>query len=668
MNWILQAAVRATRLLHRRIRIHRTAAFFVAMIAVFGIALGSCTSKNPVDGDTPFTVVSISPTDGSDDALPTCEIKATFSKPIKPSTITSQTFFVSNAPGTTRCDGSVATHTPDSRLGLGDTCTVTITTGVTDPQGNHLASTFTATFVVGVPGVTASVDANINESVVLSPPGSPYPGSTFEWTQLEGPQVTLDDSSAESPGFTAPDTVCTLEFEFVASSAAGDDFDHVVVLVMEDKTKAVFVSAMHGDDAGAGTRESPVATLGEAISRADLLVGGDVYVGKGAYAGSVALRNGVSIYGGFEDDDTSIWRRDLSSTQTLVNGGKTAVTGVDSDNLTLDGLTIRAAAGEVASESSIGILLQTCRNIIISNSRIEAREGANGADATYPGDGADGNGGNPGTNYNGTSTTSGGAGATNTQCDGGHGGNGLWASGAGGATGGCNAAGNGAPGAGACVGGNVGGVGDSHSGRAANGAGGADLGQFSGGVYNPGHGGAGVPGQNGGGGGGGSGGGGCFFLAGGGGGGGGGGGDGGPGGSRGDGGGGSFGVVLLGKSTVTVASTVVVVVGGGVGGDGETGGNGGIGGTGGTGGTGGATGQGAGGRGGDGGSAQAGGHGGGGGGGPSICIYIAPENVANIKSTDGWSIPELGTEGGRAGGDSDAHGTSGKSVYVWPTP
>jgi len=126
--------------------------------------------------------------------------------------------------------------------------------------------------------------------------------------------------------------------------------------------------------------------------------------------------------------------------------------------------------------------------------------------------------------------------------------------------------------------------------------------------------------------------------------------------------------VLLGKSTVTVESTVVVVEGGGVGGDGATGGIGGAGGAGGDGGTGGPSGQGAGGRGGDGGSGQAGGHGGGGAGGPSICIYIAPENVANIGSTDSWSIPGLGTEGGRAGGDSDEHGASGKSVLIWPVP
>ena len=134
---------------------------------------GSCSSKDPVGVDeTPPKVVSISPANGSDNVLPTSEIQVTFSEPIEPTTVTSQTFFVSSAPSTTYCDGSVARCSPDSRLGLGETYTVTITTGVTDLLGNHLASEFTSTFVTAVPGATTSIDADMNGTVVLSPPGT----------------------------------------------------------------------------------------------------------------------------------------------------------------------------------------------------------------------------------------------------------------------------------------------------------------------------------------------------------------------------------------------------------------------------------------------------------------------------------------------------------------
>jgi hypothetical protein len=652
-------------------RIVRTAAFFVAVTAAFGMSFCSCSSKDPVGVDeTPPTVVSISPANGSDNILPTSDITVKFSEPIDPTTVTSQTFFVSSASATTHCDGSLARCTPDSRLGLGETYTVTITTGVTDLLGNHLASEFTSTFVTAVPGATTSIDADMDGTVVLSPPGSPEPGSSLEWTQLDGPQVTLDDPSAESPSFTAPSSMCTLEFEVIASSEAGDKLDRVVVTVMEDKTKAVFVSAEHGNDANDGTREFPVATLGEAILKADALGGADVYAGKGMYGGSIVLANGVSIYGGFENDDTPIWRRDLSSTETTIDGGGIAVTGVNSDDLTLDGLTIVAAAGAAASESSVGVLLRHCQNIVFSHSRIEAHQGADGADAQYLGDGAKGNDGNRGTNQTGGDITSGGAGGSNTLCNGGRGGDSGAAASHNGGAGGCSGAGGGGGAGASCT--NPGGAGASganRTGRAPNGVAGMGLGQFDGGVYHPAHGGGGTTGENGAGGGGGGGGGGCWFQAGGAGGGGGAGGAGGPGGPGGGGGGGSFGIVLLENSTVTVSSTVLVVASGGTGGDGAQGGNGGASGAGGAGGSGDTpAGRMPGGKGGNGGSGQAGGHGGGGGGGPSIGVYIDAGSDADIQSTDDWSIPGTGAAGGLAGGDSNANGALGTSEYVWPVP
>ena len=64
----------------------------------------------------------------------------------------------------------------------------------------------------------------------------------------------------------------------------------------------VFVSPM-GDDMNAGTKASPVKTIGKALG----IAGGKprVYVCEGTYGESVDLTKAVSIYGGFKCSDWS---------------------------------------------------------------------------------------------------------------------------------------------------------------------------------------------------------------------------------------------------------------------------------------------------------------------------------------------------------------------------
>jgi hypothetical protein len=152
--------------------------------------------------------------------------------------------------------------------------------------------------------------------------------------------------------------VSTLGFRLGVSNGVDADFDSVVVTVLEDKTKMVWVSAGYGRDGAAGTREDPLAKIGDAITMAAGM-GGDVYAANGSYPESITLQNGVSIYGGFSNDDQATWHRDdLSTLGTAIYGGAAAVTGQDASSLTLDGLAVHAAEGQAPGGSSIGIKLR----------------------------------------------------------------------------------------------------------------------------------------------------------------------------------------------------------------------------------------------------------------------------------------------------------------------
>ena len=78
--------------------------------------------------------------------------------------------------------------------------------------------------------------------------------------------------------------------------------------------EAIYV-ATAGNDSGAGTKESPLRTIGAGIVRASL--GGvpkAVFVRAGMYTESIVMSPGVSIYGGFDET----WRRNPAVATELV--------------------------------------------------------------------------------------------------------------------------------------------------------------------------------------------------------------------------------------------------------------------------------------------------------------------------------------------------------------
>ncbi len=634
-----------------------------AMLLALLVTLGACSSG---DGDSPngpggtspqpLTVVTVTPTDGATSVGASTTIKATFSKTLKASTVTTNSFFVVGVTGTVSVAGATATFTPSTSLAENTSYALTITKAVTDIDGNPLGAAYASSFKTGVKPVASAgpdVDASIGRAVTLNGSSNAGSSAVYTWTQTAGPAVgTL---TGADPTFGAPEIVGTLVFELTVSvNGSTSGTDEVVVSIFENKNNAFFVSPS-GDDANAGTRSAPMQTVQAAVNAAKAGgAGADVYVAEGSYVESVTLASDVSIYGGYNATD---WFRDASLFTTTIEGGPVAMHGADTDNLTIDGLTIRSANATAKGASSIALSFAQSTNLTISNNLIFAGNGAagtTGAKGSQPGKAPNGSsGGKAGSCI---PSNKGGAGGNGSGNDGGAGGAGGSAGGfKGGGGGGANGGGGGK--GGFASSGSVGAAGTAGS-RGAHGKnGGSGFGRVVDGFYIGAVGSTGGRGTNGGGGGGGGGGAGSLVGCGGGGGGGGSGGYGGYGGKSGQGGGGSFGIILADTSAANLINNQITVGNGGKGGPGGNGGNGGAGGSRASGG-GSATGGWAGGRGGHGGTGGPGGHGASGGGGPSI--GIVEQASSSVQDSNVFTLGN----GGPGGSRSDNLGGKGAAGEV----
>lgn len=467
--------------------------------------------------------------------------------------------------------------------------------------------------------------------------------------------------------------------------------------------QCIFVSLSKGSDDGAdGTTKKPFKSIQKAVQFAsDELKYRPVCISGEIYAENIDLKPGISLYGGFDEQDALVpFRRSKKRTngvtpvETIIDAkvstGALAGTGIlVSDakrEMHIEGLTIRVSlppANDGASLYGVRLVAGT-GPLVVRGNIIEVQDGhpgVNGAggdahttSATPGGGGSNGCG-----NCGGF-----GAGANPPVClnPGGRGGNGangnnngnggFSGSGIGGGSGGgggngiaCITPGNGGDG-------NNGGPGATGPNAFTGGTAGSDTGVIKSGLYTPASGGNGLPGERGPGGGGGGGAGStarnfpiCNDDGGGGGGAGGCGGEAGRAGQGGTGGGGSFCVFVAGGAA-NVSENLMKVGKGGNGGNGGNGGAGQLGGAGGAGGAGGGAG-GSGGRGGQGGQGGGGSGGGGGGGGPSA--PIAKATSATVTEKDNQGAPQTGGLGGNpgtgyVGAASGGKGLPGKTASI----
>jgi len=179
-----------------------TATITTGATNVGGAALASkyvwsfTTSANPM-------VVSTIPTNGATGVPVNQVLTATFSEGINCSTVTSSTFTlagpggaVAGAVGCLGTSATSATFTPTSLLASNATYTATLTTGITNPQGEAMLSNYVWSFTTGVaPIVTSTVPAN-GATIV---PVNQVLSATFS-EQMNCSTITASSFTLTAPG------------------------------------------------------------------------------------------------------------------------------------------------------------------------------------------------------------------------------------------------------------------------------------------------------------------------------------------------------------------------------------------------------------------------------------------------------------------------------------
>jgi hypothetical protein len=618
-------------------------------------------------------------------------LMVTFNEPVNHASVNMTSFQLSPVngtlvPGTFGGTGTSVTFRPTALLHPDTTYNVVLS-GIEDVDGNAMEGTHTWSFRTVAntsPSANAGANQEVNrgEVVTLTGSGTDPEGQTltYRWTQVAGPDVTGGPGflTGPSPTFTAPAQVSTVRFELRVTDPGGSESQASVtdVFVMEDKTRAIFVSKL-GNDLNSGTRASPVQTIVRGLGLATAAGGGtDVYVSNGSYEEMIGLQTGVSIYGGYQ---SATWLRDPMQFPVTLIGGQNMITvlGLNASNVIIDGMRIRTPHEATATGLSVHtVFLNQTQDITITNSEITAGNALGGSGGQFGALGVQGRPGDTGTNAVCTATPTGGAGGAAGQpgppsagsqlgVAGGEGGDGgsQNISGENGTSGTAAGSLTGGPGGtGGTLGTPAGGAGENGTSGTAgqNGTGGAQLGTLSAAGYVPADGTDGTSGTRGSGGGGGGGGSGTAAGAGGGGGGGGASGGGGNLGQGGKGGPGSFAIFVRSSTGIVLDRNTIITGTGGEGGSGGLGGNGGPGGLGALGGSG-CGGGGMGGRGGNGGTGGAGGHGGGGGGGPSIGIIYDAASTVTIGPSNTFQIGTPGA-GGFSPGNPGSSGIVGHAV------
>ena len=111
------------------------------------------------------------------------------------------------------------------------------------------------------PTADAGSDQTVDEgdSVTLDASGSSDPDGdtlTYDWTQMSGPDVTLNDATAAQPTFTAPgvDGDQTATFQVEVNDGIATDTDQVTVTIQDtDTSDSTIANAIAGDDDVIGT-------------------------------------------------------------------------------------------------------------------------------------------------------------------------------------------------------------------------------------------------------------------------------------------------------------------------------------------------------------------------------------------------------------------------------
>lgn len=178
--------------------------FAVLLLLVITTACGDPDKSNGgLLGLVPPTVLSVAPPNGSTGVCPNTIVTATFSEAMDPATLTTSTFTLKTAAGTS-AGGTVsydaasktAIFTPSASLALSTGYTATITSGAKDAYGNALASDFPWSFTTGIASCTGAIGTPTVLSV--TPANGACPNTTVTATFSEA----MNPATINSTTFT----------------------------------------------------------------------------------------------------------------------------------------------------------------------------------------------------------------------------------------------------------------------------------------------------------------------------------------------------------------------------------------------------------------------------------------------------------------------------------
>ena len=159
-------------------------------------------------------------------------ITVTFSKDLDPATVSTSTFALDHSvTGTVAYADKVATFTPDGPLDYMTTYTATVTTGVTDTSGNHMAARYTWQFTTQpdpsnpVVNVTSPGDsAIIGDNLLITAEASHPLGAGIDSVQflLDGAKLAVDDTAPYEYAWDASGLDIS-SIHFISAQAFGSD-------------------------------------------------------------------------------------------------------------------------------------------------------------------------------------------------------------------------------------------------------------------------------------------------------------------------------------------------------------------------------------------------------------------------------------------------------------
>jgi hypothetical protein len=181
-----------------------------------------------------------------------------------------------------------------------------------------------------------------------------------------------------------PDCLTTLDTPALETTV--DGFVDDVVCQLDPgsdvcPSPCVYVSTGQGDDtSGTGSRQSPLKTIAVAIQKAQVNAVPSVCLSGEVYNEAVTMVSGISVYGGFDQNDAGLKFRRSANVTTTVNAPGVVFDAPQIDQEThIEGITIKATAPALAGASAYGVRLGGgSGQLFVRNNTIQAAAGSDG--------------------------------------------------------------------------------------------------------------------------------------------------------------------------------------------------------------------------------------------------------------------------------------------------